>query len=166
MNSLHTLLIAEDILPAVSADSRKSALIALARQLASRTGLDHHDIFEGIIERERLGSTGVGHGVAIPHTRLEGLERPIGALARLITPVDFEAIDGAPCDLIFMLLAPETAGADHLRALARVSRSFRSPNIRDALRLAADQKKMHAILCPINDGQDDTSGDLALKRRA
>lgn len=164
MNSLVSLLTEQDILPSVSADSRKAALIALAKRLAEQTGIDHHDIFEGIIERERLGSTGVGHGVAIPHTRIEGLERPIGALARLITPVDFDAIDDEHCDLVFMLIAPESAGADHLRALARVSRAFRAPAIRDALRSAASQAEMFAILCP--DTADVSPTPEPLQRRA
>lgn len=159
MNSLKSLLTAEDILPAVSADTRKSVLIALSQQLSRRTGIDHHVIFEGIMERERLGSTGVGQGVAIPHTRLEGITRPVGALARLITPVDFEAMDDKPCDLVFMLLAPEAAGADHLRALARVARAFRTPGVHDALRSAGDQTQLFSVLCP-----DPEAADL--KRRA
>lgn len=166
MNSLKSLLTAEDILSAASADTRKSVLIALSKQLSLRTGLDHHVIFEGIMERERLGSTGGGQGVAIPHARLEGIERPVGALARLIRPVDFDAIDDQPCDIVFMLLAPEQGGADHLRALARVARAFRTPGVLDALRSATDRKQMFSILCPGPSSNDSQTSEQAIKRRA
>ena len=99
------------------------------------------------MERERLGSTGVGEGVAIPHARVQGIDAPIGAFMRLATGVDFEAVDDRPCDLIFMLLAPLSAGADHLRALAQVSRVFRQGAVRDALRAANTVDEVKAIIC-------------------
>jgi len=99
------------------------------------------------MECERLGSTGVGEGVAIPHARLPGLERPVGGFMRLLHGVDFEAIDERPCDLVFMLLAPDGSGADHLRALAQVSRVFRQIPVRDALRKARTEDDVRAVIC-------------------
>ncbi|MEO1473732.1 MAG: PTS sugar transporter subunit IIA, partial [Pseudomonadota bacterium] len=118
------------ILPVSTATSRKQAINLLSEALATQTGLDARDIQDAVMERERLGSTGVGEGVAIPHARIDRLEAPLGGFVRLETPIDFEAIDERPCDLIFMLLAPQSAGADHLRALAQVSRAFRQVAIR------------------------------------
>lgn len=115
-------------------ESRHSTLRTLSDALATRTEIDSRDILEAIIERERLGSTGVGDGVAIPHARLRGLTKSVGAFARLETPIEFDAIDERPCDLIFMLLAPESDGGDHLRALAQVSRAFRQAEFRSGLR--------------------------------
>ena len=103
-------------------------------------------IFESVLQRERLGSTGVGQGVAIPHARLRGIRDVTGFFARLKSPVDFESIDGRPVDLVFMLLAPEDAGAEHLKALARVSRLMRREDVRERLRAAPDLTAMHALL--------------------
>ena len=98
------------------------------------TGLHERTIFGTLLERERLGTTGVGHGIAIPHGKLSGLDRVFGLFARLDTPVDFDAIDDMPVDLVFCLLAPEEAGADHLKALAKVSRSLRDRTFCEKLR--------------------------------
>lgn len=136
------------ILDPASADSRKQALTLLSQALAAKTKLEQRDIFEAVLERERLGSTGVGEGVAIPHARIEKLSRPIGGFVRLETGVDFDAVDERPCDLIFMLIAPVGSGADHLRALAQVSRTLRQPNLRDALRHATTKAEIAKILCP------------------
>ncbi|MEQ8558565.1 MAG: PTS sugar transporter subunit IIA [Henriciella sp.] len=136
------------ILDPVSAENRKQALTTLAGALAERTKLDARDIFDAVMERERLGSTGVGEGVAIPHARIEKLPHPIGGFVRLREGVDFDAVDDRPCDLIFMLIAPVGSGADHLRALAQVSRTLRQPALREALRKAETAKDMQAILCP------------------
>lgn len=135
------------VLPELRAQSRKQVLKALCAELSTVTEIDHREILDAVLERERLGSTGVGEGVAIPHARLEGLSAPIGAFARLSEPVDFEAVDDRPCDLVFMLLAPMTAGADHLRALAAVSRAFREASIRAALRGAGTREQVVSILC-------------------
>ncbi len=99
------------------------------------------------MERERLGSTGVGEGVAIPHARVDGLEKPVGGFLHLQQGVDFEAIDERPCDLIFMLLAPKTAGADHLRAWPRYPAFFRQSAVRDALRAARSEEEVRAVVC-------------------
>lgn len=135
------------ILPSLVANSRKQVFHAMCSELSLVLDIDERTIFDAVMERERLGSTGVGEGVAIPHARLEGLERPLGAFARLAEPVDFEALDDRPCDLVFMLLAPIAAGADHLRALAAVSRAFREASVRAALRDAITQEEVTNILC-------------------
>jgi PTS system nitrogen regulatory IIA component len=116
------------------ATSKKQALQELAERAASVTGLHERQIFDVLLERERLGTTGVGNGIAIPHGKLAGLKKLHGVFARLSTPIDFESIDERPVDLIFLLLAPETAGADHLKALARVSRLLRDQSMCEKLR--------------------------------
>lgn len=136
------------VLVSQSAESRKQILAVLAEEIAEKLSLDGRDILDAVIERENLGSTGVGEGVAIPHARLEGLKAPVGAFVRLHEGVDFEAIDGRACDLIFMLLAPHSSGADHLRALAQVSRTFRNADLREKLRSAAEAEDVKRLLCP------------------
>lgn len=145
---LTSLLKGGIILSSQAAESRKQILHTLANALGDKTGLDGRNILDAVLERENLGSTGVGEGVAIPHARLTGLEAPIGAFVRLHEGVDFDAIDGRDCDLIFMLLAPHSSGADHLRALAQVSRTFRNSDLRDRLRAAASVDEVRVILCP------------------
>lgn len=147
MIDLTALLQSGVILPSLSVSSRKQVFHNLCSELAVVTEIDEREIYDAVMERERLGSTGVGEGVAIPHARLEGLSAPLGAFARLAEPVDFEAVDGRPCDLVFMLLAPMTAGADHLRALAAVSRAFREASVRAALRNAQTREDVCSVLC-------------------
>ncbi len=130
----------------LGASSRKQVLQALSEIAAHKTGMEARVIFESVLQRERLGSTGVGQGVAIPHARLRGICDVTGFFARLKSPVDFESIDGRPVDLVFMLLAPEDAGAEHLKALARVSRLMRREDVRERLRAAPDLTAMHALL--------------------
>ena len=130
----------------LTVDSRQGVLRALSEGLAMRADLDPRVVLEAVTERERLGSTGVGDGVAIPHVRLEGISMPIGAFARLTTPVDFEAIDDRHCDLVFMLLASEREGSDHLRALAQVSRAFRQAQFREELRADRNSGNLAALL--------------------
>jgi PTS system nitrogen regulatory IIA component len=130
----------------LGASSRKQALQAMSDIAADLTGLNARDIFDAVLQRERLGSTGVGQGVAIPHARLPGVKEVVGVFARLRTPVDFESIDGRPADLIFMLIAPDDAGAEHLKALARVSRLLRREDVRQRLRAAPDADAVHAVL--------------------
>jgi PTS system nitrogen regulatory IIA component len=130
----------------VAATSRKQALHALS-ELAQRTlTVPARTVLDAVTERERLGSTGVGDGVAIPHARTDLVDRVCGVFARLKHPVDFDSVDGRPADLLFMLLAPEEAGAEHLKALAQVSRLFRRQEIRRALRAAPDADAISAIL--------------------
>lgn len=144
---LSALLQGGVIIPLHEATSRKQAIHILCEALAEATGNPSRTIEEAVMERERLGSTGVGEGVAIPHARLTGLTAPVGGFLRLAQGVDFEAIDDRPCDLIFMLLAPDGAGADHLRALAQVSRFFRQPAIREGLRKARNEEEIRAVIC-------------------
>lgn len=149
-NDLTSLLKDGMILNSQSAESRKQILSTLANAIADKHGLEGRDVLDAVIARENLGSTGVGEGVAIPHARIENLSAPVGAFVRLSEGVDFDAIDGRPCDLIFMLLAPHSSGADHLRALAQVSRTFRNANVRDRVRMTNDVEEIRAILCPIS----------------
>ena len=147
MSDLSDLLLPEAIIPNCKAAGRKAAILELASAIAGATGLDRRAISNAVLDREKLGSTGVGEGVAIPHARIEGLDKPVGAYARLETPVDFDAIDDRPCDLVFMLVAPAEAGADHLRALAKVSRNLRQEPTRKALRSALSVEAVMAVLC-------------------
>ena len=126
--------------------SKKQALQELAKRAAELTGQPERAIFEVLIERERLGTTGVGNGIAIPHGKLADLDRLYGLFARIETPIDFDAIDEQPVDLICVLLAPEAAGADHLKALARVSRLLRDRVICDKLRGTESAEAIRALL--------------------
>ena len=126
--------------------SKKQALQELAKKAAEVTGQPERSIFEVLIERERLGTTGVGNGIAIPHGKLPGLDRLYGLFARLETPIEFDAIDEQPVDLICLLLAPETAGADHLKALARISRLLRDGTICKKLRGSETPDAIYALL--------------------
>lgn len=143
---LGDLLTAEDVFPTLKAKSKKHVLQELAHIAATKTGLDERDIFDVLLQRERLGSTGVGQGVAIPHGRLPSIDRIICIFARLNEPINFEALDDGPVDLVFLLLAPETAGADHLKALARISRLIREPQTLDKLRGSREQSALYSVL--------------------
>jgi PTS system nitrogen regulatory IIA component len=126
------------------------------QELAARThslkGLPERRVFETLVERERLGTTGVGSGIAIPHGRMAEVKTITGLFVRLDVPIDYEAVDSQPVDLVFMLLAPENAGADHLKALARVSRLLRDKQICEKLRAAATPEALYAILTSHKDG--------------
>jgi PTS system nitrogen regulatory IIA component len=135
----------EGVIANLKVTSKKQALQELAARAAKLTGLRERQIFEVLLERERLGSTGVGHGVAIPHGKLAEVDRLHGLFARLVEPIDFEAVDDLPVDLIFVLLAPETAGADHLKALARVSRLLRDKSMCEKLRGTSNPDALYAL---------------------
>jgi PTS system nitrogen regulatory IIA component len=126
--------------------SKKDILQSMSEHAAVLIGKEPHVIFDVLWEREKLGTTGVGHGIAIPHGRIEKLDSVCGFFARLAQPIDFEAIDRKPVDLVFLLLAPESAGADHLHALATVSRILRDPKLCDELRGAKDQMAIYKLL--------------------
>jgi nitrogen PTS system EIIA component len=143
---LTDILSPEGVLPAVKATSKKHVLQELASVAARQSGLPEAEIFDALLQRERLGSTGIGHGIAIPHGKLPKLQRLIGLFARLEKPVDFDALDGEPVDLVFLLLAPEGAGADHLKALSRVARALRDPAIAQKLRKSKDGSALFALL--------------------
>lgn len=134
------------VIASLKATSKKQALQELARRAAELTGEPERAIFDVLLERERLGTTGVGDGVAIPHGKLANLPRLFGMFARLDRPIDFEAIDEQPIDLIFLLLAPGGAGADHLKALARVSRLLRDRTMREKLRGSETAEALFALL--------------------
>ena len=142
---LSDLITSETILPALKCDSKKQVLQALAEKAAKITGGEEREIFETLIERERLGSTGIGGGIAIPHGKLAGLDRIFALFARLSKPIDFEAPDDQPVDLVFLLLAPEGAGADHLKALARIARTLREPGVVAKLRASSDRSALSAV---------------------
>lgn len=141
------------IMPALKANSKKQLLQLLAERAAQITGLPEREIFDTILQRERLGSTGVGNGIAIPHGKLPGVKRITGVFARLETPVDFEALDDAPVDLVFLLLAPESAGADHLKALSRIARVLRDPETVAKIRGTRDATAVHALLAATQDSR-------------
>jgi len=126
--------------------SKKQALQELAKQAADMTGLHERAVFDVLMEREKLGTTGVGNGIAIPHGKLPSLDRLYGLFARLPSPIDFQSIDEQPVDLIFLLLAPESAGADHLKALARISRLLRDDAICEKLRGTDNDEALFALL--------------------
>lgn len=144
---LSDLLPQDAVLPALKVNSKKQALQEIAAHAATLTGIGEREIFDTLLQRERLGSTGVGNGIAIPHGKLAKISRIFGLFARLERPIDYEALDGQPVDLIFLLLAPESAGADHLRALSRIARMLRDPGIVQKLRATRDGAGLHAILC-------------------
>lgn len=134
------------IAPSITARTKRQALNVAAEVAARACGLKPARVFEALWERETLGSTGVGHGVAIPHARLAGLDRVRGVFLRLKPPVDFGAVDDEPVDLIFALLAPAACGSDHLRAMARVARELRSAELRQQLRQASGVDAILALL--------------------
>jgi PTS system nitrogen regulatory IIA component len=134
------------VIPALKVTSKKQVIQELSAKAAKLSGQNERVIFETLMQREKLGSTGVGNGIAIPHGKLAKLERLFGLFARLERPVDFEALDGQPVDLIFLLLAPEGAGADHLKALARVARLLRDQDIARKLRESRDAEALFAVL--------------------
>ncbi len=140
------LLSPHAVLSHLKAANKKQVLQELSVKAALVTGLPERKIFETLTERERLGSTGMGQGSAVPHGRMAGIERMTGLFAQLDHPVDFDAMDDQPVDLVFLLLAPEGAGADHLKALARVSRLLRNQALCEKLRAATDSPALYALL--------------------
>ncbi|MYZ47642.1 PTS IIA-like nitrogen regulatory protein PtsN [Propylenella binzhouense] len=143
---LSDLLTPDSVLPALKAQSKKQVIQDLSEKASRLTGIPEREIFDTILQRERLGSTGVGHGVAIPHGKLAAVTKLTGVFARLARPVEFDSLDEQPVDLVFLLLAPESAGADHLKALARIARVLRDPNFAQKLRSTADAKALYALL--------------------
>jgi PTS system nitrogen regulatory IIA component len=133
------------------ADDKHAILVLLAERFASVYELDAAEILERMDEREKLGSTGFGRGVAIPHARVAGLRCPVAAFIRLEHPVDFDAADGLPVDLVFGLLSPENAGAMHLRSLAAISRIVRDENTHQALAEAPGADAIYALLTNVSD---------------
>jgi len=147
---LTDLVSPEAVLCGVKASSKKQALQEIALRATDAYGLDTRSVLEGLVAREKLGSTAMGNGVAIPHARIEGLGQIVGLFARLERPVDFEAADGQGVDLIFTLLAPQEAGSDHLRALAKVSRLMRNPSVRTKLRETDGTDALYALVTELS----------------
>jgi PTS system nitrogen regulatory IIA component len=143
---LSDLVALQAVVPALKVNSKKQALQELAARAAALTNRGEREILDILQQREKLGSTGVGNGIAIPHGKLPKLDRLFGLFARLDRPIDFEALDGQPVDLVFLLLAPESAGADHLKALARVARLLRDPDTAKKLRESRDADAIYAVL--------------------
>jgi PTS system nitrogen regulatory IIA component len=143
---LGDLLTLEAVIPSLKAKTKKQALQELAEKAAALTGLADRDVLETLLQRERLGSTGVGQGIAIPHGRMAALKGIVCIFARLEAPIDYDALDDEPVDLVFLLLAPEHAGADHLKALARISRLLRQPQSIEKLRAAHDRAALYSVL--------------------
>jgi PTS system nitrogen regulatory IIA component len=143
---LSDFISSDSVVASLKAKTKKQLLQDLSARAARLTGLQERDIFDVLLQRERLGSTGLGHGIAIPHGKIAGLKRIVGIFARLAEPVDFDAVDGQPVDIVFLLLAPEGAGADHLKALARISRLLREGSAVDKLRASRDAAALYAVL--------------------
>src|SRR5438552_11586724 len=143
---LTSLVAPNAIIPALKVNGKKQALQELAAKAAELSGQNERTIFEILLQREKLGSTGVGNGIAIPHGKLPKLGKLFGLFARLERPVDFEALDGQPVDLVFLLLAPEGAGADHLKALARIARLLRDQDVAKKLRASRDAQAIYSVL--------------------
>mgnify|MGYP001457458903 FL=1 len=143
---INDLITTQSVVANLHATSKKQAIQDLARKAADITGLHERAIFDVLMERERLGTTGVGNGIAIPHGKLANLDKLYGLFARLEKPIDFQSIDEQPVDIIFLLLAPESAGADHLKALARVSRLLRDQTVCEKLRGTDQSEALYALL--------------------
>lgn len=144
--TLADIIDARSVYPALKVQTKKQLLQELSHAVAQLTAVDHRIIFETLMQREKLGSTGLGQGIAIPHGKIPSIARVYGLFARLAHPINFDAIDDQPVDLVFLLLAPEHAGADHLKALARISRLLRNPAIVNKLRGTASSEGLYAIL--------------------
>jgi len=143
---LGDLITPEGVIASLKARNKKQALQELAQKASELTGTDARQIFEALLQRERLGSTGVGRGIAIPHGRIEGLKKVVTVFARLDEPIPFDSLDDEPVELLFLLLAPAHAGADHLKALARISRLLRDPTSIENLKAANDRAALYAVL--------------------
>ena len=134
------------VVPSLKATTKKQVLQDVAQQLARLVTIDQRIIFETLLTREKLGSTGLGQGIAMPHGRMPGLQHVTGLFAKLATPIDYDSVDGKPVDLVFALLSPDHAGADHLTALAKISRIMRSPAALSKLRATNTAEGLYAVL--------------------
>jgi nitrogen PTS system EIIA component len=144
--SLTDILSRDAIIPVLRVSNKKQLLEAISEKASKLTALPARAIFDLLLQRERLGSTGLGNGIAVPHCKVEGLDHLIGIYARLEKPIDFEVVDGEPVDLIFVILAPEGAGADHLKGLSKVARVLRDQATSAKLRKITDADGIFALL--------------------
>ena len=143
---LTDLLAPGSVVQNLDVGSKKQALQEIASLASRRTGLPEREVFDTLLQRERLGSTGVGHGIAIPHGKLVGLGSLSAFFFTLANPIEFEALDDQPVDIVFALLAPEDAGADHLKALNKIARTLKQPGMVDALREAENAAELYELL--------------------
>jgi PTS system nitrogen regulatory IIA component len=149
MSDLSHMLTVDSIDPALAVTNKKGLFHLLGVAASRATGIPGRDIAGALAEREKLGSTGFGGGVAIPHGKIQGLERVYGYFARLAHPIDFQSVDGLPVDLVFLILSPPDAGADHLKALASVSRALRDREAVAKLRGARSRDAIFALLAGV-----------------
>ena len=156
---LADILSEESVIVCTGLKTKREVLERLAEQAAKATGQDARAVFEAVYDREVLGSTGLGNGIAIPHGKFAGIPGVTAVFARLSDPVDFDSVDDQPVDLIFALFAPKDAGAEHLRALARVSRLLRQAELREQLRQARTADAIHALL--VQDGGSSARSSAA-----
>ncbi|MCY4429916.1 MAG: PTS sugar transporter subunit IIA [Rhodospirillales bacterium] len=154
---LGSFLAPSAILPRLTVNSTRQLLHTLAKVGARETGLGERAIFQALMAREQRGSTGFGHGVALPHARLKGLARATGVFARLMPPIDFDAPDGRPVELVFCLLSPEQNNALHLAALATISRRLGRASLRRVLRGANEADAIHALLTDLEHTQPEAA---------
>jgi PTS system nitrogen regulatory IIA component len=136
----------ESVVTDIEDVQKRDVLLHLSEIASKASGVSEKSIYEILIERESLGTTGVGHGVAIPHGKIDGLDKIYGVLATTKNPVDFESADGQSVDIMFLLLTPSGAGADHLKALAKVSKTLRDTGICDEMRKAKNSKDLYNLL--------------------
>ena len=144
--NLAEIIDARAIIPQLKAQNKKHLLQEVSQAVAPILAVDHRIVFESLLTREKLGSTGLGQGIAIPHGRLSNITRVYGLFARLATAIAYDSVDGEPVDLVFVLLSPAQAGADHLKALARISRLLREPDTMKKLRGTESAEGLYAIL--------------------
>ncbi|MCI0468172.1 MAG: PTS sugar transporter subunit IIA [Beijerinckiaceae bacterium] len=143
---LTQLITPEAVLPSLKVSTKKHALQELSGRAGLIAGLAPREIFDALLQRERLGSTGIGEGIALPHGKLAKAQAIFAIFARLARPIDFHSLDGVPVDLICLLIAPESAGADHLKALARMARLLGDSKVTAKLRAARDVSGIYAVL--------------------
>ncbi len=143
---LTDLLTPQAVITSLKATSKKQLLLELSEKAAEISGLQSREIFDALLQRERLGSTGIGDGVAIPHGKLSNLKNIFGVFARLEKPIDFDSLDDAPVDLVFTLITPEAAGADHLKALACAARMLRDPATVATIRATRDPGVLYSLI--------------------
>lgn len=147
------LITLDRIIPDLKVSNKKQLLHEISQFAGKVTDCPAHDILDTLLQREKLGTTGMGYGIAIPHGRFKGLNQTIAIFVRLDQPINFDSIDGEPVDLIVMLMAPEGAGADHLKSLARVSRLLRDHSIREKLRGSNNPEALLAVIASSNKTQ-------------
>jgi len=143
---LKQFIAANAVMGSLKVLNKKQAFQEISERAARISGLGEREILDALWQREKLGSTGIGNGVAIPHCKLPRAGRIFGLFAHLDQPIDFDATDGAPVDLIFVLIAPENAGADHLKALSQIARTLRRDNLISILRATRDEAAIFTLL--------------------